>query len=84
MLDSSDIAYLFPHNEKAVELLMHPQYYGIVNYQMRFGASKSKRFDWLYIDLRRLTQLATEAGYKTECLLEGHHFQYLARLSPSK
>lgn len=84
LLDSSDIAYLFPHNEKAVELLLHPEYYGIVRYQMQYQTSKGKPFDWLYIDLNYLREIAEAEGYEVDLLTEGHHFQYLARLRPTK
>ena len=82
IMDSSDIAYLFPHNENAFQLLLHPEYYGIVNYQMKYKGAKSRSFDWLYIDFGQLRKIAEAEEYKIEKLIDGNHFQYLARLRP--
>lgn len=84
LLDSSDIAYLFPQHEHVFDRLLHPEYYGIVNYEMRYKAARSKPFDWLYIDIGYLRQIAIEEGYQISLLTEGDHFQYLARLRPVK
>ncbi|MEM6349049.1 MAG: class I SAM-dependent methyltransferase [Bacteroidota bacterium] len=84
LLDSSDIAYLFAHNDKAIELLLQPQYYGIVEYQMAYEKTRSKRFKWLFIDFKKLKEIARKAAYHIELLEEGDHFQYIARLIPYK
>ncbi|MFK7922736.1 MAG: class I SAM-dependent methyltransferase [Bacteroidia bacterium] len=84
LLDSSDIAYLFNHNDKAIELLLRKQYYGIVEYQMAYKESRSTRFNWLFIDFAKLSEIAKQAAYRVELLEEGDHFQYIARLIPYK
>lgn len=84
LMDSSDIAYLFQYNDQALELLLKAQYYGIVEYQMIYQQSRSTRFQWLFIDPKKLREMALKAGYEVELLAEGDHFQYLARLTLTK
>ncbi|GAB4412014.1 MAG: class I SAM-dependent methyltransferase [Bacteroidia bacterium] len=80
LLDSSDISFLYEHDESWV----HPpndRYRGIIRYRMHYRTTASRPFDWLYIDLPRLELHARQFGYTCTCLLEGPHFEYLARLT---
>jgi hypothetical protein len=41
----------------------------------------SKKGKWLYIDYDNLDAVATSLGYKCEIIMQGTHYDYLARLS---
>ncbi|MDX2250093.1 MAG: class I SAM-dependent methyltransferase [Bacteroidia bacterium] len=79
LLDSSDVAYLFESENAAPP---NPVYYGIISYQMVYKNVLGETFDWLYVDFPRLTRHARAHGFHCELLLNGPHFEYLARLTP--
>lgn len=78
ILDSSDISYLYEDGK-----ISKPanRYEGIIQYQMSFREIYGDPFYWLYLDYPKLAKQARYWGYKTELLMEGPHFEYLARLS---
>ncbi len=72
LFDSSDIAYLYkgrPPNG--------PDYYGALFYQYEYKRQRSDWFQWLFIDRKTFTAIATKAGWETELLYEDGHDQYL-------
>ncbi|MEZ4828452.1 MAG: class I SAM-dependent methyltransferase [Bacteroidia bacterium] len=79
LVDSSDIAYLFEGENTAPP---HPVYYGIISYQMAYGKALGDTFEWLYIDFPRLSRHARAHGFQCELVVNGPHFEYLARLTP--
>lgn len=81
LMDSSDLRYLFEDEED--DLLPDPGegYYGEIDFRMRYKQVESDPFDWLYIDFDTLALHAAQAGFHAERILEGEHFDYLARLT---
>ncbi|MDX2282908.1 MAG: class I SAM-dependent methyltransferase [Bacteroidia bacterium] len=80
LLDSSDIRYLYEHEQGFSPPGDRP-YYGIVRYRMVYGSTSGPAFEWLYIDQARLRRHAQLAGWQMDILAEGPHYEYLARLS---
>ena len=80
LLDSSDIFYLF-EEEDSIE--PHPVYYGIIQFQMSYKEVLGERFNWLYIDYERLQKHARLFGFSCEKIINGNHYEYLARLTIS-
>ena len=72
LMDSSDLRYLFEDEEG---------YYGEIDFRMKYKQVESDPFDWLYIDFDTLALHAVQAGFHAERILEGEHFDYLARLT---
>ena len=75
IFDSSDVAYLY--NGKPPQM---NHYYGEITYMYEFKKQKTDWFSWLYIDKRKLAQIAGEEGWETEILFKDEFGQYLARL----
>jgi SAM-dependent methyltransferase len=75
LFDSSDVAYLY---EGA---LPKTGYYGEIKYQYEYKNHKTEWFEWLYIDEKTLIDIARQAGYDMEVLLEDEYGQYLSRLT---
>jgi SAM-dependent methyltransferase len=75
LFDSSDVAYLY---EGA---LPKTGYYGEITYQYEYKNQKTEWFEWLYIDEKTLIDIARQAGYDMEVLLEDEYEQYLSRLT---
>lgn len=79
LLDSSDLSYLYEDTEE--DIYDSPFYYGEMEYQISFKQYKSKPFYWLYLDFNSLTMCAALHGFTTEKIMDGDHFDYLARLT---
>ena len=80
LLDSSDIIYMYDHNGNT----NMPDYYGEVNFRMEYKGIKSDAFDWLYADFGMLSEFASKGGLHCELVMEGEHYDYLARLTAKK
>ena len=74
LFDSSDVSYLYEGNTPT------DNYYGEIAYQYQYKKLQTNWFNWLYVDKDTLLKHATQAGFKTEILLEDEYGQYLARL----
>lgn len=80
LFDSSDLRYIYEDEDGAFEPDADEPYYGEVDFRMEYGKVKGARFDWLYVDFDTLKAQAAAAGLRAELLLEGDHYDYLARL----
>ena len=81
LLDSSDIKYVFMDDDGGMEIDLAAGYYGEIDYRMRYKNITGKPFDWLYIDFDTLSFYAEEHGFKCEKIIDGEHYDYLARIT---
>lgn len=79
LLDSSDLIYLHKGNEE--EAKNSPFYYGEMEYQIQYETFKSATFNWLYIDFESLAFFAELYGFTAEKIMDGPHYDYLAKLT---
>ena len=79
LCDSSDISYIFENEDGMIEL-PDTDYFGEINYQMRYQDIIGEPFSWLYVDAKTLRQVAEKHGYGVEIIAEGKHYDYLARI----
>lgn len=82
LLDSSDIIYMFDEDEDGGKWIPSDHaYYGEVVFNIEYKGEKELPFDWMYIDYNTLQNAAVANGLQCELILEGEHFDYLARLT---
>lgn len=82
LLDSSDIIYMFDEDEDGGKWIpSDTDYYGEVVFNIEYKGEKEAPFNWMYIDYNTLRNAAVDCGFTCELILEGDHFDYLARLS---
>jgi len=82
LLDSSDIIYMFDEDEDGGKWIpSNNNYYGELVFNISYKGEKEEPFDWLYLDYNTLQNAAIANGLKCELILEGEHYDYLARLS---
>lgn len=82
LLDSSDIIYMFDEDEDGGKWIpSNNDYYGELVFNISYKGEKEDTFDWLYLDYNTLQNAAISNGLKCELVLEGEHYDYLARLS---
>lgn len=82
LLDSSDIIYMFDEDEDGGKWIpSNNDYYGELVFTISYKGEKEDSFDWLYLDYNTLQNAAIANGLQCELILEGEHYDYLAKLS---
>lgn len=81
LCDSSDICYVFENDEGIIELPDTENYYGELLYQMQYKNIRGEAFRWLYVDASTLASQTKAFGYKVEIIVQGKHYDYLARIT---
>ena len=81
LIDSSDIIYMFDDDEDGGKWIPGSDYYGELDFTLMYKGEKEERLPWLYLDYNTLQNAAYANGLKCELVLEGEHYDYLARLS---
>jgi len=81
LLDSFDIKYMFEEEDGSILLDLNGNYYGEVTYQMSYKNYKTLPFSWLFVDFDTLQNSASQTGLTCELIIEGNHFDYLARIT---
>jgi 2-polyprenyl-3-methyl-5-hydroxy-6-metoxy-1,4-benzoquinol methylase len=82
LLDSSDIIYMFDDDEDGGKWIpSKKEYYGEIVFNISYKGEKEKPFDWMFIDYNTLQNAALDNGFQCELILEGEHYDYLAKLS---
>ena len=81
LIDSSDIIYMFDNDEDGGKWIPSNGYYGELTFTIRYKNEKEDQFPWLYLDYNTLQNAALANGLQSELILEGEHYDYLAKLS---
>ncbi len=82
LLDSSDIIYMFDQDEDGGYWVPdNGGYYGEVNFTMEYKGLKSEPFDWVYVDFNTLQNACLANNLNCELIMEGEHYDYLAKLT---
>jgi 2-polyprenyl-3-methyl-5-hydroxy-6-metoxy-1,4-benzoquinol methylase len=81
LIDSSDIIYMFDKETDGSYLVPAYGYYGELTFTISYKGETEESFPWLYIDYNTLQNAAQANGLQCELILEGEHFDYLARLT---
>ena len=84
LIDSSDIIYMFdevnPEVSGGSKWVPADGYYGELTFTISYKNQTEKSFPWLYLDYNTLQNAAHANGLECELVLEGEHFDYLAKL----
>jgi SAM-dependent methyltransferase len=81
LIDSSDLIYMYDQDEDGAYSIPAEGYYGELTFTVQYKGETEETFPWLYLDYNTLQNAAIANGLKCELLLEGEHFDYLAKLS---
>lgn len=82
LIDSSDIIYMFDEDDDGGKWIPSDNdYYGEITFNISYKGEKEQPLDWLYLDYNTLQNAAFANGLKSELIIEGEHYDYLARLS---
>lgn len=80
LIDSSDIIYMFDEDEDGAYLVPAEGYYGELTFTVSYKGQTEETFPWLYLDYNTLQNAAHANGLQCELVIEGTHYDYLARL----
>ena len=81
LIDSSDIIYMFDDDEDGGKWIFGNGYYGELTFTVSYKNKTEDEFPWLYLDYNTLQNAAFANGLQSELILEGEHYDYLAKLS---
>ena len=81
LVDSSDIIYMYDEDEDGGKWIPSTDYYGELTYNVSYKGEHEAPFNWLYIDYNTLQNAAHACGLQCELILEGEHYDYLAKIS---
>jgi SAM-dependent methyltransferase len=81
LIDSSDIIYMFDEDEDGGKWISGAAYYGELEFTVTYKGQKEAPFPWLYMDYNTLQNAAIANGMQCELVLEGEHYDYLARFT---
>lgn len=77
--DSTDILYNTMNGEQIFD--EGENYYGQVEFQLKYKNIKAEPFPWIYLDPALLSDLADKAGLNCEICYRDDNFHYLAKLT---
>ncbi len=80
LIDSSDIIYMFDQDEDGAYEIPANGYYGELTFTVSYKNETEETFPWLYLDYNTLQNAAFANELQCELIMEGEHFDYLARL----
>ncbi len=80
LIDSSDIKYMYEDQDGGFWMDTNAGYYGELDYFISYKGEKEVPMKWLYLDFNTLKLACKTVGLKCELVLQGEHFDYLARL----
>lgn len=81
LADSSDLIYMFQEEDGSAAINLNSRYYGEVSFKTRFQDMEGEPYPWLFVDFDNLQAAAEQAGFKAECVMQGPHYDYLARIT---
>ncbi len=81
LIDSSDIIYMFDEDEQGSFLIPANGYYGELTFTISYKNETEETFPWLYMDYNTLQNAAHANGLQCELIMEGKHYDYLAKLT---
>jgi hypothetical protein len=71
---------MYEDEDGGVWIDAHSNYYGELDYYLSYKSEDETPFKMLYLDYETLKTACETVGLKCELVLEGEHFDYLARL----
>lgn len=81
LIDSSDIKYMYEDEDGGFWMDTNSNYYGELDYFLSYKGKTEAPMKWLYLDFETLKLACETVGLRCDLVLDGEHFDYLARLT---
>ena len=72
---------MFDEDEDGGKWIPSDGYYGELTFKIQYKEESEESFPWLYLDYNTLQNACLANGLQCELVLEGEHFDYLAKIS---
>lgn len=79
LIDSSDIKYMYEDDDGGYWIDTNADYYGELEYYISYKGENESMI-WMYLDFDNLKTACKSVGLQCELILEGEHYDYLARI----
>ena len=83
LIDSSDIKYMYEDEDGGLWIDTNANYYGELDYFLSYKGEDETPMKWLYLDLETLKLACETVGLHCEKIMDGKHFDYLAKITVS-
>lgn len=80
LIDSSDIKYMYEDEDGGLWVDTNSNYYGELDYYLSYKNEDEEPMKWLYLDFDNLKFACESVGLSCEKMMDGEHFDYLAKL----
>ena len=80
LIDSSDIKYMYQDDDGGLWVDANANYHGELDYFLSYKGEKETPMKWLYLDFDMLRTQCELVGLKCSKVMDGNHYDYLARL----
>lgn len=80
LIDSSDIKYMYEDEDGGYWMDANANYYGELEYHVSYKG-ETESFPWMYLDFDRLKSACHSIGLKCDLVLDGEHYDFLARIT---
>lgn len=84
LIDSSDIRYMYEDDDGGLWVDTNADYYGELDYYLSYKGEDEAPLKWLYLDFENLKLACESVGLQCEKILDGEHYDYLAKISHQK
>lgn len=81
LIDSSDIRYMYEDEDGGLWVDTNASYYGELDYFLSYKGEEEAPMKWLYLDFDTLNLACGTVGLRCKKIMDGEHFDYLAKLS---
>ncbi|WP_047551267.1 class I SAM-dependent methyltransferase [Psychroserpens sp. Hel_I_66] len=81
LIDSSDIKYMYEDDDGGLWIDTNANYYGELDYYLSYKGEDEEPMKWLYLDFEQLKLACEAVGLQCEKVMDGEHFDYLARIN---
>ena len=81
LIDSSDIKYMYQDEDGGFWQDANANYYGELDYFLSYKGENEVPLKWLYLDFNTLYTACKSVGLECELIVEGEHYDYLARIT---
>jgi SAM-dependent methyltransferase len=81
LIDSSDIKYMYEDEDGGLWIDTNANYYGELDYFLSYKGEEEEPMKWLYLDFERLQLACETVGLHCEKVIDGEHFDYLAKIT---
>ncbi|MDP5081579.1 MAG: methyltransferase domain-containing protein [Winogradskyella sp.] len=80
LIDSSDISYMYEDEDGGSWIDLNNTYPGELDYYLSYKGEQETPMKWLYLDFETLKLACSSVGLNCEKVMDGEHYDYLAKL----